>query len=161
MFEYVLLQKPFWKKEVKTMSNAMIAAASLYHDPRFFDQSEIRIRNNKILRQRELRRHLFMFAIILFSISFILVFWRMGLMSDAHTEDQVISYKYYCCFRENYWCNFTSFLYAIYPCKASIRPDAMKNKNHINLYVMLNSFWELNTMLNKNILWRSQIKLIK
>ena len=77
------------------MSNAMIAVASLYHDPRFFNQSEIRIRNNKIVRQRELRKHLLIFAIILFSISFILVFWRMGLMSDAHTEDQAISYKYY------------------------------------------------------------------
>ena len=77
------------------MSNAMMAAANLYHDPKFFDQSEVRIRKNKMLRQRELRRHIFVFAIVFFSISFILVFWGMAMMSDAHTEDQTVAYKYY------------------------------------------------------------------
>ncbi|MCR5100608.1 MAG: LysM peptidoglycan-binding domain-containing protein [Butyrivibrio sp.] len=50
------------------MSEALYAAAKLYNDPKYFNKSEIRIRKNKIKRERIYRRNM----IILFSIIFII-----------------------------------------------------------------------------------------
>ncbi len=81
--------------EVTGMSNAMMAAANLYHDPRFFDQSEVRIRNNRLRRQRQLRKHIMVLAAVLFTACFMMIFMKAGMLSDAHTQDQAIDYKYY------------------------------------------------------------------
>ena len=56
--------------------------------------SERRIRNNRIRRQRELRRHAFMgiFAIVL-AFSFSLMFFSFG--TKAQSNDEEILYKYY------------------------------------------------------------------
>ena len=56
--------------------------------------SERRIRNNRLRRQRELRRHILMsiFALAL-AVSFSLVFFSFG--TKAQSSDEEILYKYY------------------------------------------------------------------
>ena len=77
------------------MSEAMRAATSLYNDPVYFSKSEVRIRNNRIRRQRIVRRQIFLLsltvALFIFTISFIFA----SLMADAQTETYQPEFKYY------------------------------------------------------------------
>ena len=77
------------------MSDAMLAAASLYNDPRYFSPSEIRIRNNKIRRQRIVRRQLFALSVFTSIILFLLIFMTSSFLSDAQSDSFVPEYKYY------------------------------------------------------------------
>ena len=56
--------------------------------------SERRIRNNRIRRQRELRRHIIMGVLaIVLVVSFSLAFF--GFVTKAQNSDEEILYKYY------------------------------------------------------------------
>ena len=77
------------------MSDAMLAAASLYNDPRYFSKSEVRIRNNKIKRQKIVRRQYLTLSFIISIILFVTIFWGSTLMSDAQSDEFVPQYKYY------------------------------------------------------------------
>ena len=77
------------------MSDAMYAAVSLYKDPRFFSESEIRIRNNKIRRRRIVRRQFALLMLVLTIIVFALVFMANSFMSDAQSDNFTPEYKYY------------------------------------------------------------------
>ena len=77
------------------MSEAMMIAASLYNDPRYFSKSEIRIRNNKIRRNRIVRRQ---YALLMFAVSVIVfaIFFNMAtFISDAKSNTYKPEYKYY------------------------------------------------------------------
>ena len=77
------------------MSEAMYAAAKLYNDPRYFSDSEIRIRNNRIKRQKIVRRQFTLLFAFLTLILFISIFIGTTLMSDAQSDDFVPEFKYY------------------------------------------------------------------
>ncbi len=77
------------------MSDAMLAAARLYNDPRYFSKSEVRIRNNKIKRQKIVRRQYLTLSFIISIILFVTIFWGSTLMSDAQSDEFVPQYKYY------------------------------------------------------------------
>ncbi len=77
------------------MSNAMIAAASLYNDPRYFSASEVRIRNNRRRRQQIFRRQVFLLALLAAVMIFFMAFMFSSLMADAQSDDFVPSFKYY------------------------------------------------------------------
>lgn len=77
------------------MSDAMMAAARLYNDPRFFSPSEVRIRENKIRRQKIVRRQYFTIISLVTVILFLAIFFGFSLLSDAQSEDFVTDYKYY------------------------------------------------------------------
>lgn len=77
------------------MTNAMYAARNLYDSETFNSRSEVRIRNNRLRRQRIVRCQyislMFLITIILFSA----LFMRMSFMSDAQGDDYVPEIKYY------------------------------------------------------------------
>ena len=77
------------------MSEAMYAAAKLYNDPRYFSDSEIRIRNNRIKRQKIVRRQFTLLFAFLTLVLFISIFIGTTLMSDAQSDDFVPEFKYY------------------------------------------------------------------
>lgn len=77
------------------MSSAMYAAASLYNDPRYFSKSEVRIRANKLRRQRIFRRQIFVLASIVALMIFAFLFFGNTLRSDAQSEDYKPEFKYY------------------------------------------------------------------
>ena len=77
------------------MSSAMYAAASLYNDPRYFSRSEVRIRANKIRRQRIFRRQVFILASVVALIIFTFLFFGNTLKSDAQSDTFTPEFKYY------------------------------------------------------------------
>ena len=77
------------------MSEAMYAAANLYNDTRYFSDSEIRIRNNRIKRQKIVRRQFTLLFAFLTLIIFISIFIGTTLLSDAQSDDFVPEFKYY------------------------------------------------------------------
>lgn len=77
------------------MSEAMRAAASLYNNPRYFSESEERIRRNQVRRQRIVRRQYFALGTIIAIIIFTLCFSFTTILSGAEGEDHVTNYKYY------------------------------------------------------------------
>ena len=77
------------------MSEAMRAAASLYNNPRYFSESEIRIRKNKIRRQRIYRRQVFMVSLAVACLMFMIIFITSTLLTNAQSDNAVFEYKYY------------------------------------------------------------------
>ena len=77
------------------MSEAMRAAASLYNDPRYYSKSEVRIRNNKIRRQRIVRRQIILLALVVALFIFVLSFLLSSLMADAQSDEYKPEFKYY------------------------------------------------------------------
>lgn len=77
------------------MSDAMYAAVSLYRDPRYFSESEIRIRNNKIRRKRIVRRQYAILMVLIAAIVFTLLFFTTSFLSDAQTDNFTPECKYY------------------------------------------------------------------
>ena len=77
------------------MSEAMRAAASLYNNPRYFSESEIRIRNNKIRRQKIYRRQVIMLSLTVAFLMFMIMFIASTLMTSAQSDEAVFEYKYY------------------------------------------------------------------
>lgn len=77
------------------MSDAMIAAASLYNDPRYFSRSEVRIRKNKIRRARIFRRQLCLLLITITLFLFVAVLLATTIKSDAQSDDFIPEFKYY------------------------------------------------------------------
>ncbi len=77
------------------MSEAMRAAASLYNDPRYYSKSEIRIRKNRIRRQRIVRRQIILLSLAIALFIFLLSFLFSSLMADAQTDEYRPEFKYY------------------------------------------------------------------
>ena len=77
------------------MSEAMMAAAKLYNDPKYFNPSEIRIRKNKIRRQRIVRRQFILLGLFVSIILFGIIFFCSAVMSDAQSDNFTPEYKYY------------------------------------------------------------------
>lgn len=77
------------------MSDAMRAAASLYNDPRYFSKSEIRIRKNKIRRQRIIRRQLAFIGTTVAVVIFLMSLFFNSFMSDAQSDEFKPEFKYY------------------------------------------------------------------
>lgn len=77
------------------MSDAMYAAASLYHDPRYFNKSEERIRLNKIRREREYRKQVTLLTLALVLLLSVVVFGVTAIHSNAENSDYKVEYKYY------------------------------------------------------------------
>lgn len=77
------------------MSEAMRAAASLYNDPRYYSKSEVRIRNNKLRRQRIVRRQIILLALVVALFIFVLSFLLSSLMADAQSDEYKPEFKYY------------------------------------------------------------------
>ena len=73
----------------------MRVAASLYNNPRYFSESEERIRRNRIRRQRIVRRQFIALACIVAIIIFTFCFSFTTILSGAEGEDHVTNYKYY------------------------------------------------------------------
>ena len=84
-------------KEAKVikMSEAMRVAASLYNNPRYYSESEARIRRNQIRRQRIVRRQYLALGTILAIIIFTFCFSFSTIMSGAEGDDHVTNYKYF------------------------------------------------------------------
>ncbi len=77
------------------MSGAMYAAASLYNDPRYFSKSEIRIRNNKLRRQRIFKRQVSMLIVVITIILFMIFFNRFSVMTGAQSDTYTPEFKYF------------------------------------------------------------------
>ncbi len=77
------------------MSEAMRAAARLYNNPRYYSESEIRIRRNKARRQRIYRRQVMMLSLAVAFMVFTFVFIASSLMSNAQSDEATFEYKYY------------------------------------------------------------------
>ncbi len=77
------------------MSEAMRAAATLYNDPWYYSRSEVRIRNNRIRRQRIFRRQIITVSFLISLLIFLFVFLGTSFMSDAQSDDFVPQFKYY------------------------------------------------------------------
>ena len=77
------------------MSEEMRAAASLYNNPRYFSESEIRIRRNKARRQKIYRRQIMLLSLAIAFVVFTFVFLASSLMSNAQSDEAVFEYKYY------------------------------------------------------------------
>ncbi|MCR4903690.1 MAG: hypothetical protein K6A23_12585 [Butyrivibrio sp.] len=77
------------------MSKAMMAAVNLYHDPRYFNKSEERIRQNKLRRERTYRRQITILFTVLAIIFALGVFGGSAIRSNAESEDYTVDYKYY------------------------------------------------------------------
>ena len=77
------------------MSEAMAIAASLYNNPRFNSESEIRIRNNKLRRQKIVRRQYMLISAIVFVVIFVAVFNIFSFKASAQSDSYVPEYKYY------------------------------------------------------------------
>ena len=77
------------------MSEAMRAAARLYNNPRYFSESEIRIRRNKARRQKIYRRQVMMLSLAVAFMVFAFVFIGSSVMTSAQSDEAVFEYKYY------------------------------------------------------------------
>lgn len=77
------------------MSEAMRVAASLYNNPRYISESEVRIRRNQIRRRRIVRRQYIALGAILAIIIFTLCFSFSTILSGAESDEHVTHYKYY------------------------------------------------------------------
>ncbi len=77
------------------MSDAMRAAASLYNNPRFNSASEIRIRNNKIRRQKIVRRQFMLLGLSIAFVLFLIILMNSTIRSSAQSEDFEPQIKYY------------------------------------------------------------------
>lgn len=77
------------------MSEAMMAAASLYNDSRFFSPSEVRIRENKKRRAKIVRRQYITLITVISAMIFAFFFFTFSLLSDAQSDTFVPEYKYY------------------------------------------------------------------
>ncbi len=77
------------------MSEAMRAAASLYNNPRYNSISEIRIQQNKIRRQRIVRRQYFLLGLTIALVIFLFAFIGTTVMSSAQSDEYEPSFKYY------------------------------------------------------------------
>ena len=77
------------------MSEAMRAAASLYNDPRYYSRSEVRIRNNKVRRQKIFRRQLILLGFSVSLVLFIIFFLLSSFLSDAQSDEYQPEFKYY------------------------------------------------------------------
>ena len=77
------------------MSEAMRAAVSLYNDPRYFSRSEVRIRNNRIRRQRIFRRQIILLGLTLALFIFVFILFTSSIMADAQSDEFTPSFKYY------------------------------------------------------------------
>jgi nucleoid-associated protein YgaU len=77
------------------MSEAMRAAVSLYNDPRFFSEAEVRIRNNKLRRQRIFRRQVFLLGLASALFIFVSILFASSIMADAQSDEFTPSFKYY------------------------------------------------------------------
>ncbi len=77
------------------MSEAMRAAVSLYNDPRFFSEAEVRIRNNKLRRQRIFRRQVFLLGLASALFIFVFILFASSIMADAQSDEFRPSFKYY------------------------------------------------------------------
>lgn len=77
------------------MSEAMIAAASLYNDQRYFSRSEVRIRNNRIRRQRIVRRQIITLALLVAILIFAIMFFKSSFMAGATSDAYIPEFKYY------------------------------------------------------------------
>ena len=82
------------------MSGAM-GAAGLYNGPYYYSRSEVRIRNNRIRRERIFKRQLIILSILVSLALFFIVFLGASFLSDAQDDEYVPMYKYYkealCC----------------------------------------------------------------
>ena len=77
------------------MSEAMRAAASLYNNPRYNSVSEIRIQQNKIRRQRIVRRQYFLLGLTIALVIFLFAFIGTTVMSSVQSDEYEPSFKYY------------------------------------------------------------------
>ena len=77
------------------MSEAMRAAASLYNNPRYNSVNEIRIQQNKIRRQRIVRRQYFLLGLTIALVIFLFAFIGTTVMSSAQSDEYEPSFKYY------------------------------------------------------------------
>ena len=77
------------------MSEALRAAASLYNDPRYYSESEVRIRRNKARRRKIVRRQYMLLAFSIAVTIFLIVFIGTTLMSNTQSDDFTPEYKYY------------------------------------------------------------------
>ena len=76
------------------MSGAM-GAAGLYNGPYYYSRSEVRIRNNRIRRERIFKRQLIILSILVSLALFFIVFLGASFLSDAQDDEYVPMYKYY------------------------------------------------------------------
>ena len=77
------------------MSEAMAIAASLYNNPRYYSESEIRRRNNKIRRQQIVRRQYIIISAVAFIAMFLIMFNIFSFKVSAQSDSFVPEYKYY------------------------------------------------------------------
>ena len=77
------------------MSEAMKAAASLYNNPRYFSESEIRIQKNKKRRQKIYRRQVLMVSLAVACLMFMIIFITSTLLTNAQSDNMEFEYKYY------------------------------------------------------------------
>ena len=77
------------------MSEAMRAAASLYNNPRYNSESEIRIQKNKIRRQRIVRRQFMLLGFSVALVIFLFILMGTSIMSSAQSDDYKPEFKYY------------------------------------------------------------------
>ena len=69
--------------------------ADLYSDSWYYSKSEVRIRNNRLRRQKTFRRQIILLALSVSLILFIVLSIGASFMSDAQSDEFVHSYKYY------------------------------------------------------------------
>ena len=77
------------------MSEAMAIAASLYNNPRYYSESEIHRRNNKIRRQQIVRRQYITISALAFIAMFLIMFNIFSFKVSAQSDSFVPEYKYY------------------------------------------------------------------
>ncbi len=77
------------------MSEAMRAVVNLYNDPRFYDESRLRTINNRIRRERQLRRRVTTFVVITAVVLFLTLFLSYSFLSDASADTDHVQYRYY------------------------------------------------------------------
>ena len=77
------------------MSEAMRAAASLYNNPRYSSESEIRIQKNKIRRQRIVRRQFMLLGFSIAVVIFVFILMGTTIMSSAQSDEFEPEFKYY------------------------------------------------------------------
>ncbi len=77
------------------MSEAMRAAASLYNNPRYNSESEIRIQKNKIRRQRIVRRQFILLGLTVALVVFLFILMGTSIRTSAQSDDYEPEFKYY------------------------------------------------------------------
>ena len=77
------------------MSEVVRATAKIYRDPRFYDKSRIRSIRNRQRREKQLRRRVLTFVVMTSLIIFLAIFLSYSFLSDAKSENEMSSYRYY------------------------------------------------------------------